>query len=91
MLIEAMACGTPVVGSSSGAIPEVIGDAGLIFPEDDQRALAATLARLSADEPLRAQLSERALALAHSRYDPAREIEATVELFREARALASRD
>ena len=32
VLIEAMACGVPVVGSDSGAIPEVIGEAGLLFP-----------------------------------------------------------
>jgi glycosyltransferase involved in cell wall biosynthesis len=46
VLIEAMACEVPVVGSSSGAIPEVIGRAGLIFPEGDAAALAAVLRRL---------------------------------------------
>src|SRR5262249_46777625 len=35
VLVEAMGRGVPVVGSSSGAIPEVIGDAGLLFPESD--------------------------------------------------------
>ncbi len=89
VLIEAMACGTPVVGSSSGAIPEVIGDAGLIFQDEDHRSLAGTLARLSADEALRVELAERGLTLAHNRYAPAREIEATVELFREARELSA--
>ena len=40
VLIEAMAAGVAVVGSSSGAIPEVIGDAGLVVPERDPAALA---------------------------------------------------
>ena len=35
VLIEAMASGVPVIGSDSGAIPDVIGQAGLIFPEGD--------------------------------------------------------
>jgi glycosyltransferase involved in cell wall biosynthesis len=33
VLIEAMACGVPVIGSESGEIPNVIGNAGLVFPE----------------------------------------------------------
>ncbi len=43
VLVEAMAAGVPVIGSSSGAIPGVIGNAGLIFPEGDVRALAECL------------------------------------------------
>lgn len=50
VLAEAMACGVPVVGSDSGAIPEVIADAGLVFPEGDARALAQRL-RLLIDHP----------------------------------------
>lgn len=46
VLIEAMACETAVIGSSSGEIPQVIGDAGLIFPEGDYEALAVQLQRL---------------------------------------------
>ncbi len=44
VLIEAMACGTPVAGSDSGAIPEVIGTSGAVFPEGDVAALARALA-----------------------------------------------
>lgn len=40
VLIEAQACGIPVIGSNSGAIPEVVGKAGLIVSEGDPRALA---------------------------------------------------
>ncbi len=50
VLIEAMACGVPCLGSSSGAIPEVIGDAACIFPEGDVMALTELLRR-SLDPP----------------------------------------
>jgi glycosyltransferase involved in cell wall biosynthesis len=53
---EAMACGVPVVGSSSGAISDLVGRAGLIVPEGDVDALAAALHRLAVDERLRAEL-----------------------------------
>jgi glycosyltransferase involved in cell wall biosynthesis len=48
VIIEAHACATPVIGSDSGAIPEVIGKAGLVFPEGDARLLAAAIERLRA-------------------------------------------
>ncbi len=50
VLIEAMACGVPVIGSDSGEIPNVIGDAGLVFREGDVAGLRSHLARLL-DEP----------------------------------------
>jgi glycosyltransferase involved in cell wall biosynthesis len=46
VLIEAMACEVPVVGSNSGAIPEVIGEAGLIFEEGNVDELASQLGRI---------------------------------------------
>ncbi|HQQ00715.1 MAG TPA: glycosyltransferase family 4 protein [bacterium] len=59
VLVEAMACGVPVVGSDCGAIPEVIGDAGLIFPECDREALASCLNHLIDSESLRHQYATR--------------------------------
>lgn len=59
VLIEAMAAGVPVVGSSSGAIPEVIGDAGLVFAEGDAAALRRQLAWILGDGGLRKALAER--------------------------------
>jgi glycosyltransferase involved in cell wall biosynthesis len=64
VLVEAMACALPVVGSDSGAIPGVIGDAGLVVPEGRADALQEALARLLGDEALRAALGQRARARA---------------------------
>ncbi len=59
VLIEAMSCAVPVVGSSSGEIPAVIGEAGLVYPEGDVAALAEALARLAHDAALRQALARR--------------------------------
>lgn len=52
VLIEAMALGVAVVGSDSGEIPAVIGDAGVVFPEGDVGALASVLDRIDVNVPL---------------------------------------
>ena len=57
--VEAMACGVPVVGSQSGEIPNVVGDAGLTFREGDIAALTSHLRSLLADDSLRSDLSRR--------------------------------
>lgn len=59
VLAEAMACETCVVGSDSGEIPNVIEDAGLIFREGDERALAGSLRRLIDNPSLRKDLIRR--------------------------------
>ena len=59
ILVEAMSCAVPVVGSSSAAIPDVIGDAGIIYPEGDITALADALRRLADDPALRDDLGRR--------------------------------
>jgi len=57
VLIESMAVGTVAIGSSSGAIPEVLGDSGLVFKEDDQDDLAEKIKAASQDSALREILS----------------------------------
>ncbi|HEX4203390.1 MAG TPA: glycosyltransferase family 4 protein [Ktedonobacteraceae bacterium] len=58
-LAEAMSCETPVIGSSSGEIPYVIGDAGLIFPEGNAVELSACVKRLLDDPALYAELAQK--------------------------------
>ncbi len=57
VIVEAMACQIPVIGSTCGAIPEVIADAGLIFEENDAGDLAKQLRKLIADEGLQKSLA----------------------------------
>ena len=91
VLVEAMAGGVPVLGSDSGAIPEVIGDAGLIVPEGDVEALASALRDLRDHPAWRAELVEkgRARFLAHFTHE--RIAEATVTVYRELMNWAKTD
>lgn len=59
VLIEAMSSEVPVVGSESGAIPEVIKEAGLVVPEGNVKALADALVRLSCSPAFAADLGRR--------------------------------
>lgn len=59
VLVEAMACQVPVIGSDSGEIPMVIGPAGLVFPEGQVEALAQAMAYLAQDHRLRLELGKR--------------------------------
>jgi glycosyltransferase involved in cell wall biosynthesis len=82
VIVEAMACGVPVIGSTCGAIPEVIGDAGLIFPEGDSHALATALRKILSDEALRDRLSVAGQARVEQ-YSWDRVAEKTYQLFRQ--------
>jgi len=59
--LEAMSAGVPVVVSNRGALPEVVGDAGLFIDPDDPESLAAALERITGDRDLRASLASRGL------------------------------
>ena len=62
--LEAMACGTPVVVSNRGALPELVADAGLVADAARPEEIAEALARVLADGGLRAELRRRGLARA---------------------------
>lgn len=55
-VLEAMACGTPVVAADNSSLPEVVGDAGLLVPTNDPAALAAALSGLLSESSLRDHL-----------------------------------
>jgi glycosyltransferase involved in cell wall biosynthesis len=82
VLVEAMACGVPVIGSSSGEIPHVIGDAGLIVHEEDVDGLRNGLLQLMRDDALRLELSRRGRQRVLERFTQARVAAETVEVYR---------
>ena len=69
MLIEAFACGVPVVASDSGEIPHVVGDHGIIVAEGDVAAWTRALDQILGDEAGRRELSVRGRTTAVSTYD----------------------
>ena len=83
VLIEAMACGVPVIGSDSGEIPNVIGDDGLIFPEGDVDALRESLASLLAGPERRARCAQAGRQRVLAEFTQAQIATATVRVYRE--------
>ena len=61
-ILEAQACGLPVAGSALSSIPEVIGDAGLLFDPHDPDEIAAAIERLATDDARRSEMIDRGLA-----------------------------
>jgi glycosyltransferase involved in cell wall biosynthesis len=68
MLLEAFACGVPVIASDSGEIPYVVKDAGRIVGEQDEESWLRTLAELLENPTYRAELSARGLERARTIY-----------------------
>jgi glycosyltransferase involved in cell wall biosynthesis len=62
--LEAMACGTPVVVGNGSAMPEVVGDAGLLVDPEDTGAISDAILRLLTQDPVRKELIARGLARA---------------------------
>jgi glycosyltransferase involved in cell wall biosynthesis len=63
-VVEAMHVGTPAIVSSAGSLPEIAGDAGLVFAPDDPAALGNAMHRMAAEPGLRAGLAAHARARA---------------------------
>lgn len=83
VLVEAMACEVAVVGSDSGEIPNVIGEAGLIFPEDNVDALYECLFSLYKDEELRVELKNLGRQRVLDNYTQQSVAEKTVAVYRQ--------
>ena len=65
-VLEAMACGTPVICSNVSSLPEVAGDAALLVAPDDEGGLAETMLRAWEDRALRLDMAARGLSRARS-------------------------
>ena len=63
-ILEAMACGTPVIASNVSSLPEVVGDAGLQVDPTDVSAIGEAIARLESDSALCREMIQRGIARA---------------------------
>lgn len=80
--VEAMACGTPVAASSTGSLPEVLGDAGRYFDPVDADSMSAVIKGLLADEPARRKMRDSGLIRAQ-KFQWKRAAEDTLAIFNE--------
>jgi glycosyltransferase involved in cell wall biosynthesis len=82
-VLEAMAAGIPVVASRVGGVPEIVqdGETGLLVEPESPSDLARSLVRLGRDAPLRLALTQRALAVVTSRFNPQREVDETEAVY----------
>jgi len=88
-VLEALACGTPLVASSASSLPELQGDAGFSVHPDDLRAMAGAILACLVDEPLAAELRRRGpQQAARFRWD--RTARETVAFYEQAAATAHR-
>jgi len=81
---EAMACAVPVISTTGGALPEVVGDAGILVPPADPASLAAAIQRVLDDPGYGRELGRRGLQRVHRLFTWRRAAEATVAAYREA-------
>ncbi|MBW3667968.1 MAG: glycosyltransferase family 4 protein [Actinobacteria bacterium] len=87
--IEAMACGVPLVATTGGALPEVVGrdgDTALLVPPGDVGALATALGRALDDAALRSRIGEGGRARVNERFTWRATAQGTVEAYRRAMA-----
>jgi glycosyltransferase involved in cell wall biosynthesis len=80
-VLEAMACGTPVITSNVSSMPEIIGDAGVLVTPNDSQALARSLLELINDPMERQRLSIRGLERAAA-FTWKRTAEKTIAVYR---------
>ncbi len=82
--VEAMACGVPLISTTGGALPEVVGDAGVIVPAGDAQALAGAITRLLDSPEERKKYARAGLDRANSVFNWERAARKVVDVYREA-------
>jgi glycosyltransferase involved in cell wall biosynthesis len=80
-VLESMAAGTPVAASSTSSLPEVAGDAAILFPPDDVTALAGAMAEVLERPALAAELRSKGLARA-AQFNWQRTAAETIQVYR---------
>jgi glycosyltransferase involved in cell wall biosynthesis len=83
---EAMACGTPVIATTGGALPEVVGDAGMLVPPADADALAAAIKQLLNDQQARQRMSEAGKKRVREQFNWEQAARKTLQVYREVLA-----
>lgn len=78
---EAMACGVPVIASSAGALPEVVGNAGILVPPGEPEPLAEAIKRLSEDKQLQRKLGEAGRKRVQQEFSWEQAAKKTVEVY----------
>jgi glycosyltransferase involved in cell wall biosynthesis len=81
-VLEAMACGTPVIASRAASIPEVLGDAGILLDPDDEPGWAEAIAEIMSDEWQKGRMRKAGLARAKE-FTWARTASITLEAYRQ--------
>jgi glycogen(starch) synthase len=89
-LLEAMACGTPLISSDIPVVNEIVqhGENGLLVPREDSQALAGAILRLAENAGLRQQLVDGGRQVLAERYDGGRLVRQVLQHYEEAVALA---
>ncbi|HQL01274.1 MAG TPA: glycosyltransferase family 4 protein [Smithellaceae bacterium] len=82
--VEAMACGVPLIATTGGALPEVVGDAGLVVPAGDARALSGAIIRLLDSPDERKKYAQAGLRRANTVFSWRRAAEQLTDVYREA-------
>ena len=86
---EAMSCGTPVIATTGGSLPEVVSDAGLIVPHSNSQALAGAIATMLDDKDMRDRLGAAARQRILDNFKWERAAQQCVDVYREAIAHAN--
>lgn len=81
VLVEAMACKVPVIGSDSGEIPNVIKDAGLIFPSHNSTELKKCILKVISNEEVRKEMVEKGYTRVQENYSWKAIAKLTVEVY----------